>query len=52
MSYSSNNNLSSLVVDVEGQMARIVAKTLRVGSRLSVLMYWTQVQMVLLLLET
>ena len=37
LSYSSNDDSSSLVVDVEGQMARFVTKTLRVCSGLVVL---------------
>ena len=36
MSYSSINDLSSLVVDAEDQTARFVAKTYRVCSRLVV----------------
>ena len=39
LSYSSNDDLSSLAVDEEGQMARFVAKILRVCSRLVVLTY-------------
>ena len=44
LSYSSNDDLSSLAVDEEVQMARFVAKTLRVCSRLVVLTYapWTE----------
>ena len=36
LSYSSGNDPSSLAVDVEGQMARFVTKTLRVCSGLVV----------------
>ena len=39
--YSSDDDLSSLAVDAEGQMARFVAKTLRVGSVLVILTYCT-----------
>ena len=38
---ASDDDLSSLVVDAEGQMARFVAKTLRVGSVLVILTYCT-----------
>ena len=38
-SYLSNDNLSSLAVDVECQMAKFLAKTLRVCSGLVVLTY-------------
>ena len=41
LSYSSDDDPSSLVVDVEGQMARFVTKTLRVCSGLVVLTYCT-----------
>ena len=41
LSYSSDDDSSSLVVDAEGQMARFVVKTLRVCSRLVVLTYCT-----------
>ena len=41
LSYWNDDDLSSLVVDVERQMARFVAKTLRVCSRLLVLTYWS-----------
>ena len=41
LSYSSDNDLSSLAVDAEGQMARFVTKTLKVCSSLVVLMYYT-----------
>ena len=41
LSYSRDDDLSSLAVDVEGQMARFVTKTLRVYSRLVVLTYCT-----------
>ena len=34
LSYSSDDDLSSLAVDVEGQMARFVTKTLKVCSEL------------------
>ena len=37
MSYSSDDDPSSLAVDTEGQMARFVTKTLRVCSGLVVL---------------
>ena len=49
LSYSSNDDLSSLVVDAEGQMARFVAKILTVSSRLVILMYWTLGQRLMLL---
>ena len=39
--YLSNDDTSSLAVDVEGQMARFVTKTLRVCSGLVVLTYCT-----------
>ena len=39
LSYSSDDDASSLAVDVEGQMARFATKTLRVHSRLVVLTY-------------
>ena len=39
MSYLSDDDLLSLVVDAEGQTARSVTKTLRVCSGLVVLMY-------------
>ena len=38
---SSDDDLSSLAVDAESQMARFVTKTLRVCSRLVVLTYCT-----------
>ena len=43
LSYSNDNDVPSLAVDVEGQMARFVAKTLKVCSGLDVyvLMHWT-----------
>ena len=41
LSYSSDDDPSSLAVDVEGQMTRFVTKTLRVCSRLVVLTYCT-----------
>ena len=41
LSYSSNDDPSSLGVDEEGQMARFVTKTLRVCSGLVVLTYCT-----------
>ena len=41
LSYSSDNDPSSLAVDAEGQMARFVTKTLRVFSGLVVLTYCT-----------
>ena len=37
------DTLSSLAVDTEGQMARFVAKTLRVCSKLVVITYWTPI---------
>ena len=40
-SYLNDNEPSFLTVDVESQMARFVAKILRVCSRLVVLMYCT-----------
>ena len=43
------DELSSLAVDVEGQMARFVARTLRVCSGLVILMYCTWGQRLLLL---
>ena len=49
LSYSSDDDLSSLAVDAEGQMAGFVAKTLRVCSGLVLLMYWTWGQRLLLL---
>ena len=39
MSYLTDNDLSSFAVDMEGQMARFVAKTMRVFSGLVVLTY-------------
>ena len=47
--YLSDDDASSLAVDVEGQMARLATKTLRVHSRLVVLTYCNQGQRVLLL---
>ena len=41
LSYSSNDNPSSLAADAEGQMARFATKTLRVCSGLVVLTYCT-----------
>ena len=41
LSYSSDDDPLSLVVNTEGQMARFVTKTLRVSSRLVVLTYCT-----------
>ena len=41
LSYSSDDDQYSLVLDTEGQMDKFVAKTLRVCSRLVVLTYWT-----------
>ena len=41
LNYSSDDDPSSLAVDVEGQTARFVTKTLRVCSRLVVLTYCT-----------
>ena len=41
LSYWRDNDLSSLTVDAEGQMARFVAKTLQVCSGLVVVTYWT-----------
>ena len=41
LSYSSDDDPLSLVVDAEGQMARFVTKTLRVCSGLVVLTYFT-----------
>ena len=41
LSYSSDDDPSSLAVDAEGQMARFVTKTLRVCSQLVVLTYCT-----------
>ena len=49
LSYSIDNNLLSLAVDAEGQMAIFVTKTLSVCSVLVVLTYWTLGQRVLLL---
>ena len=40
-SYSSNDDPLSLAVDVEGKMARLATKTLRVCSGLVVLTYCT-----------
>ena len=48
-SYSSDDDLSSSVVDAEGQMAIFMAKS-ESGSRLVVLTYWTSGQGLLLLL--
>ena len=39
LSYSSDNDLSSLVKDAESQMARLVAKVLRVCNGLVILTY-------------
>ena len=50
LNYSSNNDLSSFVVDAGGQMARFVAKTLSMCSRVIVLTYWAWGQRLLLLL--
>ena len=41
LSYSSDDDPSSLAVDTEGQMARFVTKTLRVCSGLVVLTHCT-----------
>ena len=41
LSYSSDDDPSSLAVDAEGQMARFVTKTLRVCSGLVVLTHCT-----------
>ena len=49
LSYSSDDDPSSLAVDAEGQMARFVAKTLSVCSGLVVLMHCTWGQRLLLL---
>ena len=50
LSYSSSHDLSCLVVDAEDQMARFVAKTFRLCSRLVVRAntYWTWEQRLLL----
>ena len=43
LSYSSDDDLSPLVVDAKGQMARFVVETLSVCSGLVVLMFCTRV---------
>ena len=47
--YSSDNDQPSLAIDAKGQLARFVAKTLRVCSKLVVLTYWSSGQRLLLL---